>query len=127
MVKRHFKRGDSVRLINAGRYEGTSKEVPEGTIGFVEELEDEDHYLFIHFDNGVKRYALVSELELVAETKCEATFQSGDEETDIFYNNELIMTIPHTYMLNEREVYMGCEVRDWAEQIVKDLNENIPF
>lgn len=123
MVKRQFKRGDSVRLINTGRYE----KVPEGSIGFVEELEDEDHHLLICFDNGVKRYALASELELVAETKCEVTFQSGDEETCIFYNNELIMTIPHTYMLNGREVYMGCEVSDWAEQIVKDLNENIPF
>lgn len=123
MVKRQFKRGDSVRLINTRRYE----KVPEGSIGFVEELEDEDHHLLICFDNGVKRYALASDLELVAETKCEVTFQSGDEETCIFYNNELIMTIPHTYMLNGREVYIGCEVSDWAEQIVKDLNGNIPF
>lgn len=127
MVKRQFKRGDSVRLINTRRYERISGKVPEGSIGFVEGLEDEDHYLFICFDNGAKRHIPVSELELVAETKHEVTFQSGDEETCIFYNDELILTIPHIYMLNGREVYMECEARDWAKQIVEELNENIPF
>lgn len=47
------------------------------------------------------------------------------DEAIILFNYRPVLRIPTRYKLGDQEVDMCCEVVDWANQIVEDLNEHV--
>lgn len=47
------------------------------------------------------------------------------DEAIILFNYQPVLRIPLRYKLGDQEVDMCCEVEDWANQIVEDLNEHV--
>ena len=47
------------------------------------------------------------------------------DEAIILFNYQPVLRIPTKYRLGDQEVDMCCEVEDWANQIVEDLNEHV--
>ena len=123
--KRRFKKGDLVRFINTGRHPEILESLAEGSIAFVHGEEDRDLRILINTkDNEWKRFPFY-EFELVEETKYEVFVRYTRDEAIILFNYQPVLRIPTKYRLGDQEVDMCCEVEDWANQIVEDLNEHV--
>ena len=123
--KRKFKKGDLVRFINTGRHPEIRESLAEGSLVYVQGEEDRDLRILIKTkDNEWKRFPFY-EFELVEETKHEVFVRYTRDEAIILFNYQPVLRIPTKYRLGDQEVDMCCEVEDWANQIVEDLNEHV--
>lgn len=123
--KRRFKKGDLVRFINTGRHPEIRESLAEGSLVYVQGEEDRDLRILINTkDNEWKRFPFY-EFELVEETKYEVFVRYTRDEAIILFNYQPVLRIPTKYRLGDQEVDMCCEVEDWANQIVEDLNEHV--
>lgn len=123
--KRRFRKGDLVRFINTGRHPEIWESLAEGSLVYVQEEEGMDRRILIKTeDNEGKRYPFY-EFELVEETEHEVFVRYTRDEAIILFNYQPVLRIPTRYKLGDQEVDMCEEVVDWANQIVKDLNEHV--
>lgn len=123
--KRKFKKGDLVRFINTGRHPEIRESLAEGSLVYVQGEEDRDLRILIKTkDNEWRRFPFY-EFELVEETEHEVFVRYTRDEAIILFNYQPVLRIPTKYRLGDQEVDMCCEVEDWANQIVEDLNEHV--
>ena len=123
--KRKFKKGDLVRFIDTGRHPEIRESLAEGSLVYVQGEEDRDLRILIKTkDNEWKRFPFY-EFELVEATEHEVFVRYTRDEAIILFNYQPVLRIPTRYKLGDQEVDMCCEVEDWANQIVEDLNEHV--
>lgn len=123
--KRRFKKGDLVRFINTGRHPGRCLGLVEGSLMYVQEVEDNNFEILVKDRDNAWRRLPFYEFELVEETEHEVFVRYTRDEAIILFNYQPVLRIPTRYKLGDQEVDMCCEVEDWANQIVEDLNEHV--
>lgn len=123
--KRRFKKGDLVRFINTGRHPGRCLGLVEGSLMYVQEVEDNNFEILVKDRDNAWRRLPFCEFELVEETEHEVFVRYTRDEAIILFNYQPVLRIPTRYKLGDQEVDMCCEVEDWANQIVEDLNEHV--
>lgn len=123
--KRRFKKGDLVRFINTGRHPEICESLAEGSLLYVQGEEDRDLRILVKTKDNVEKRFPFYEFELVEETEHEVFVRYTQDEAIILFNYQPVLRIPTRYKLGDQEVDMCCEVVDWANQIVDDLNEHV--
>lgn len=123
--KRKFKKGDLVRFIDTGRHPEIRESLAEGSLVYVQGEEDRDLRILIKTKDNAWRRLPFYEFELVEETEHEVFVRYTRDEAIILFNYQPVLRIPTRYKLGDQEVDMCCEVEDWANQIVEDLNEHV--
>lgn len=123
--KRKFKKGDVVRFLNTGRHPERCQGLVEGSLYYVQEIEDNNLDILVKVSDTAWRRLPFYEFELVEETEHEVFVRYTRDEAIILFNYQPVLRIPTRYKLGDQEVDMCCEVEDWAKQIVEDLNDHI--
>lgn len=123
--KRRFKKGDLVRFINTGRHPGRCLGLVEGSLMYVQEVEDNNFEILVKDRDNAWRRLPFYEFELVEETEHEVFVRYTRDEAIILFNYQPVLRIPTRYKLGDQEVDMCEELVDWVNQIVEDLNEHV--
>ena len=123
--KRKFKKGDLVRFIDTGRHPEIRESLAQGDLVYVQEEEGRDLRILVKTKEDTWKRFPFYEFELVEETKYEVFVRYTRDEAIILFNYQPVLRIPTRYKLGDQEVDMCCEVEDWANQIVADLNAQV--